>query len=147
MPETIHILCVDDEINILNTIRRQLCDLDVEVHTALLAEEGLRFLHRTEQRVHVVVSDFRMPGMNGVEFLKTVSREWPAVTRILLSGFADGEAVQELLEQKKLFAFVNKPWKAEELQKIIVEAAVLSLDAQNTGLLSDRLSLAMEVTR
>lgn len=146
MPETIHILCVDDEINILNTIRRQLCDLDVEVHAALSAEEGLRFLHRTEP-VHVVVSDFRMPGINGVEFLKTVSREWPAVTRILLSGFADAEEVQKLLEQKNMFAFLNKPWKAEELQKIIIEAALLSLAGHNTGLLSDGLSLTMEATR
>lgn len=146
MPETIHILCVDDEINILNTIRRQLCDLDVEVHAALSAEEGLRFLHRTEP-VHVVVSDFRMPGMNGVEFLKRVSCERPAVTRILLSGFADAEAVQKLLEQKKMFAFLNKPWKAEELQKIIVEAAARSLDGRNTGLLSNGLPLAIEVTR
>lgn len=136
MPETVNILCVDDEINILNTIRRQLCDLDVEVHAALSAEEGLRFLRRTE-RVHVVVSDFRMPGMNGIEFLKTVHREWPAVPRILLSGFADSGVVREALEQKKLFAFLHKPWKAGELQKIIAEAAVLSLAGRDKGHTSD----------
>ena len=131
MPETIRILCVDDEVNVLNVIRRQLCDLDVEVHSALSAEDGLRFLRRTHP-VHVVLSDFRMPGMNGIEFLKTVFRERPAVSRILLSGYADAEAVQEALEQKKLFAFLHKPWKAGELEKIIIEAVVLSLAGHDT---------------
>jgi len=136
MPETIRILCVDDEINILNTIRRQLCDLDVEVHAALSAEEGLRILRQTHP-VHIVISDFRMPGMNGIEFLKTVFCEWPMVTRILLSGLADAGVVREALEQKKLFAFLNKPWKTGELQKIIAEAAALSLEGHDKGLTSD----------
>lgn len=130
MPETIRILCVDDEINILNTIRRQLRDLDAEVHLARSPEEGLEFMRLTHP-VHVVISDYRMSGMNGIEFLRCVFREWPATTRILLSGFADVEAVQDALAQKKLFAFLHKPWKAAELKKIIVEAIALSLDEQN----------------
>jgi DNA-binding NtrC family response regulator len=121
MPEVINVLCVDDEINILNTIRRQLCDLDVKVHGVLSAEDGLRFLRQT-QRIHVVVSDFRMPGMSGIEFLKAVLRERPEASRILLSGYADAAAVQEALAESKLFAFLHKPWKAEELVRIVAEA-------------------------
>lgn len=131
MPETIRILCVDDEINMLNVIRRQLCDLDVEVHAALSPEEGLCFLRRTDP-VHVVLSDFRLPGMNGIEFLNGVSLEFPAVSRILLSGYADAEAVKEALEQHKLFAFLHKPWKASELQKTIIEAVSLSRAGHGT---------------
>lgn len=131
MSETIRILCVDDEINILNTIRRQLCDMDVEVHSALSVEEGLQFMRRTYP-VHVVLSDYRMPGKNGIEFLRCVLREWPATTRILLSGFADVEAVQEALAQKKLFALLHKPWKAAELIKTITEAIAVSLEKQHT---------------
>lgn len=112
---------MDDESYILNVIRRQLCDLDVEVHPVRSAEDGLRFLRQTHP-VHVVLSDYRMPGMDGIEFLGYVSREWPTVTRILLSGFTDAEALQEALEQKRLFAFLPKPWRAEELKKIIAEA-------------------------
>lgn len=137
MSDTIRILCVDDEINMLNVIRRQLSDLDVEVHVALSAEEGLRFL-RLGHPVHVVVSDFRMPGMNGIEFLKTVFRERPAVTRILLSGYADAEAVKKALEEKKLFAFLHKPWKAGELQKIIIEAVALSIAGSVAAVAPDR---------
>ncbi|WP_281184716.1 response regulator [Trichlorobacter lovleyi] len=121
MSEPIRILCVDDEVNILNVIRRQLCDLDVELHPALSAEEGLRFLMHT-QPVQVVISDYRLPGMNGIDFLKKVATEWPAVTGILLSGFADLEVVQDALEQGRLLAVLHKPWKAEELQKLISEA-------------------------
>jgi len=126
MPDKVRILCVDDENNMLNVIRRQLCDLDVQVHVAHSAEEGLQFLRRTYP-VHVVLSDYRMPDMNGVEFLACVSREWPEVSRILLSGFADSGAVNEALEQQNLFAFLHKPWKAAELQTVITEAIALSL--------------------
>ncbi|MFA7403320.1 MAG: response regulator [Pelobacteraceae bacterium] len=131
MPDKIRILCVDDEVNILNTIRRQLCDMDVEVHSALSAEEGLQFMRRTEP-VHVVISDYRMTGMNGIDFLTSVLREWPATTRILLSGFADVDTVQVALAQGQLFALLHKPWKAAELIKTIAEAIALSLEKQHT---------------
>lgn len=131
MPDKIRILCVDDEVNILNTIRRQLCDMDIDVHSALSAEEGLQFMRRTDP-VHVVISDYRMPGMNGIEFLTSVLREWPATTRILLSGFADVDTVQEALAQGQLFALLHKPWKAAELIKTIAEAIALSLEKQHT---------------
>lgn len=122
MSEVIHLLCVDDEINILHTIRRQLCDLDVEVHMVLSAEEGLRFLRKSEEQVQVVLSDFRMPGMNGVEFLRNVFQEYPKTIRILLSGYADAAVVKDALEQKKVFAFLEKPWKSADLQQLIVAA-------------------------
>lgn len=131
MPETIRILCVDDEINILNVIRRQLCDLDAEVHQACSAEEALLFLRRTHP-VHVVLSDYRMPGMNGIEFLKTVSCQWPETSLILLSGFADTPEVSEAMEQPNLFTLLHKPWKSAELLKIITESVVLSLARHDT---------------
>lgn len=122
MSEPIRILCVDDEVYILNVIRRQLCDLDVELHPALSAEEALQFLAHTPP-VQVVISDYRLPGMNGIDFLEKIAAEWPAVTGILLSGFADLEVVQDALEQGRLLAVLHKPWKVEELQKLILAAA------------------------
>lgn len=122
MSEPIRILCVDDEVYILNVIRRQLCDLDVELHPALSAEEALQLLAHTPP-VQVVISDYRLPGMNGIDFLEKIAAEWPAVTGILLSGFADLEVVQDALEQGRLLAVLHKPWKVEELQKLISAAA------------------------
>lgn len=126
MRETIRILCVDDEINILNVIRRQLFDEDYEVHVALTVEDGLRVLGRV-QPVHVVLSDYLMPGMNGIEFLRIVSRDWPRTVGIVISGFADVPAVKSALEKDDLFTFIPKPWKAEVLQRAVAEAVALSL--------------------
>lgn len=120
MPEAIRILCVDDEINILKVIRRQLCDMELEIHTALSAEEGLQFLIRT-QPVQVVISDYRLPGMNGIDFLRQIDSRWPTTAGVLLTGFADLEVVQGALEQDRLLAVLHKPWRAEELQKLISE--------------------------
>lgn len=126
MPETIRILCVDDELPILNVLRRQLFDEDYEIHTALTAEEGLGILRRVRP-VHVVLSDYRMPGMNGIEFLRSVSLDWPDAVGIIISGFADTPLVKQAMEQHDLFAFLSKPWKAEEMRKTVAEAVALSL--------------------
>jgi DNA-binding NtrC family response regulator len=126
MPEIIRILCVDDEPHILNVVRRQLYDEDYEVHTALTAEEGLMILRRVRP-VHVVLSDYRMPGMNGIEFLRCVSLDWPEAVGIVISGFADTSAVKQAMEQHGLFAFIPKPWKAEEMRKTLAEAVAVSL--------------------
>lgn len=125
MPEVIRILCVDDEVNILNVIRRQLCDLDVELHLARSAEEGLTFLRQT-QPVHVVLSDYLLSGMNGIDFLKSVFNEWPATSGILLSGLVGLDTVHEELELINLYAFLHKPWKTKELQKAVLYAAAQS---------------------
>lgn len=114
---------MDDEPCILSVIRRQLCDLDAEVHLELTAEAGLRHLRRTPD-VRVVLTDYRLPGMNGMEFFELAARERPGVRVIMLSGFADSEEVSVALEQKRLFALLRKPWKACELIRLIREAAI-----------------------
>jgi two-component system NtrC family sensor kinase len=126
MPELIRILCVDDEIKILNVVRRQLFDEAFEVLTALTTEEAFEIL-RTVRPIHVVLSDYRMPGMNGLEFLGKVAEEWPAVAGIIISGYADVPAVQQALEKNGLFQFIAKPWKAGEMRKAVAGAAALSL--------------------
>jgi len=126
MPEPIRILCVDDEPKILNVIRRQFFGEDVEVHVALTVEEAFGILRRVRP-IHVVVSDYRMPGMNGLEFLGRVSGDWPAVVGIVISGYADVSAVQQALDKKGLFQFIAKPWKAGEMRKAVAGAAALSL--------------------
>jgi len=126
MSEIIRILCVDDELPILNVIRRQLYDEDYEVHTALTAEEALGILRRVRP-VHVVLSDYRMPGMNGLEFLRRVSQDRPEAVGIIISGFADTPEVKQAMDQHDLFAFLSKPWKAEEMRKTVAEAVALSL--------------------
>ena len=79
------ILFVDDEINILEGYRRQLKKL-FEIEIAQSGEQGLETLARSGPYA-VIVSDFRMPGMNGIEFLARVREEAPDTVRMMLTGF------------------------------------------------------------
>ncbi len=86
------ILLVDDEPNILSALKRSLRKASWQVHTAAGGEEGLQILGR--ERVQVVVSDYRMNGMDGVAFLSRVKEKWPDTQRVMLTGQADMEAIE-----------------------------------------------------
>lgn len=115
MPTTDRILFVDDEKNVLRALQRSFIDEDYEILTAQSGPEALALLER-EIPVSLVVSDYRMPGMNGVELLRKVCEAWPQATRIVLSGFADAPAVVAAINQGKIFRFIPKPWDEEELK-------------------------------
>jgi two-component system NtrC family sensor kinase len=70
----------------------------------------------------VVISDFRMPGMNGVEFLSEVRRRWPDTVRIVLSGYADAGAVVSAINEGQIYKFVAKPWNEHELTVAVANA-------------------------
>jgi len=89
----VRILCVDDERNVLRSLERVFLDDDYEVVTAASGEEGLQIMAGSGDTFQVVVSDYRMPVMNGVEFLKQVYEQWPDTVRIVLSGYADAGAI------------------------------------------------------
>jgi two-component system NtrC family sensor kinase len=118
MNEPIRILCVDDEKNVLRAVERLFLDDEYEMFTALSGEEGLRILER-EKNIQIVLSDYRMPGMNGVEFLREVCRLHPETVRIVLSGYANTEAVVAATNEGEIYKFIPKPWDAEELRSTI----------------------------
>lgn len=115
------ILCVDDERNVLRALERIFLDDDYEIMTAASGEEGLQLLHESPQ-VQVVISDFRMPGMNGVEFLKEVFNCHPETIRIVLSGYADTAAVVAAINEGKIYKFIPKPWNDDELRITVTKA-------------------------
>lgn len=93
-------------------------DDDYEIFLAASAEEGLNIL-RTNEEIQIVISDYRMPGMNGVDFLREVCRNWPDTVRMVLSGYADTVAVVEAINDGQIFKFIPKPWDEEELRTTI----------------------------
>lgn len=114
------ILFVDDEQNILSSMRRQLRK-NFEVHTDTSPESALTKL-REGERFAVVVSDYRMPGMNGVEFLGYVRKLCPDTTRVMLTGFADLDNAIKAVNDGNVFRFLTKPCSEEKLRDNLREA-------------------------
>ncbi len=122
MAEMTKILCVDDERNVLKSLRRLFMDEDdYEILIAESGEEGLEALAANED-ISRVISDYRMPGMNGVDFLSQVYERWPDTIRIVLSGYADTAAVVEAINLGRIYKFIPKPWNDEELRNNVVMA-------------------------
>jgi response regulator RpfG family c-di-GMP phosphodiesterase len=111
------VLFVDDEIGVLNTIRRLFRHADFRVLTATSGKEGLEVLARED--VRLVVSDQRMPLMSGAEFLAQVSEDYPSTIRMVMSGYADIEAVIDAVNQGKITHFLTKPWDTDDLKTTI----------------------------
>jgi len=121
MMENVTILCVDDEANVLRSLKRLFLDEDYEIVTAESGSEGLAILQQ-RQPVQVVISDYRMPEMDGVDFLRQVHERWPETVRIVLSGYADTAAVVSAINEGQIYKFIPKPWNDEELKVTIAKA-------------------------
>jgi len=119
--EEIKILFVDDEKGVLKSIRRLFLDDDYHIIFASSGEEGLDVL-AAESSVQIVISDYKMPGMDGVRFLREVCRRWPDTIRIVFSGYADVAAVVAAINEGQIYKFIPKPWTDEEMKLIISNA-------------------------
>jgi two-component system NtrC family sensor kinase len=143
MDELIRILLVDDEINVLRALERTFLDEEYEVLTASSGSEGLSILQDVSP-VQVVVSDYRMPQMNGVDFLREVRRQWPDTVRIVLSGYADTAVVISAINEGEIYKFIAKPWNDDELRIAIINALErYSLNKKNIEL-TEALSAKIE---
>jgi two-component system NtrC family sensor kinase len=114
-PEQIKILCVDDERNVLRALERIFLDDDYEIVLAGSGEEGLKVMEESGP-FQVVISDYRMPAMNGVEFLKAIYDRWPETVRIVLSGYADASSIVAAINEGHIYRFIPKPWNDDELR-------------------------------
>jgi YesN/AraC family two-component response regulator len=148
MSRKIRILFVDDEQPILNTMRRLFINSGYDILTAESGETGLEII-KNDPPVHIVVSDYRMPGMNGVEFLKTVNARWPETVRLVLSGYADTANVMAAINEGQIFKVITKPWNDDDFKNIIIDAAEKyhiqehNLEASNAWKLIEALPLIM----
>ena len=123
------LLFVDDERRVLTSMRA----LFRREFDVLLANSGAQALEiLTEREVHVVVSDQRMPEMTGVELLAKVKEDYPGSMRILLTGYADLEAVEASINESEVFRYLMKPCPSEELRDS-VRLAVQAARVQNVA--------------
>ena len=114
------ILVVDDEEAILETMTFTFED-DYEVLTSSSARDALALLER-EGPVAVVISDQRMPEMTGVEFLARVFALHPTTVRIILTGFADMDAIIRAINDGHVYAYITKPWEPDQLKQVVRRA-------------------------
>ena len=114
------VLFVDDEVNILASIKRALRREGYEMLMATSAAEGFSLL--AKNRVQVVVSDQRMPDMNGTEFLARVKSMYPETVRMVLSGYSEISAVTDSINKGAVYRFMLKPWNDEQLKEEVFGA-------------------------
>jgi CheY-like chemotaxis protein len=121
------ILFVDDEPSVLDGYRRML-HRDFEVDTATGGEQGLELI-KGSRPYAVVVSDMRMPGMNGAEFLAQVRQTVPETVRMLLTGYSDMDAAIAAVNEGNIFRYLTKPCEKE----VLVKAISLSLEQYHSA--------------
>lgn len=127
------VLCVDDEPNILRALKRALFSLDIELICTESGEQALAIM--TKHKIHVVISDMKMPGMSGAELLEKVAQQYPDTYRIVLTGFADIQTTIQAVNHGKIHRYLQKPWDNNELIHTINEGLeVLKLKDENLHL-------------
>lgn len=122
------IMLVDDEINVLSALKRALLtipfeDLDgerPEIETFVSAKQALARL--ATKPVDILISDYRMPEMSGIDFLAEAVKIQPDVARLVLSGHADLDVVIDAINRVQIFRFINKPWHDFELKTSVIQA-------------------------
>ena len=131
---TITILCVDDEKNILSSLRRLLRTEGYDIQLANSGAEGLDIL--SKMPVDLVLSDMRMPEMNGAQFLEKVYAQYPDTVRILLTGYSEISSTIDAINKGSIYKYISKPWEEHDLKLTLRNAlAARSLEKERDALL------------
>jgi response regulator RpfG family c-di-GMP phosphodiesterase len=111
------ILCVDDEPSILSALRRLFRARGFKVLVAESGQAGLTLLE--SENVDLVISDMRMPEMDGVVFLENVRQRWPHILRLLLTGYADITSIMGAINRGEIYRYIAKPWDDNDILLIV----------------------------
>lgn len=123
------ILLVDDEVNNLQLLRRTLRH-DYNILTASNGKEALEIVEGKGDEIALIVSDQKMPEMEGTEFLKRVAGDYPDIVKILLTGHLDVDAIVDSINDCHLYQYIVKPFDPEEL-KLTIETGIQKFDLMN----------------
>lgn len=139
--DRISILYVDDELNNLVSFKA-VFRIKYNVLTAISGEEAIKILKAN--KINIIITDQRMPQMTGVEFLESILSEFPDPMRILLTGYADMNAVIDAVNKGKIFHYLSKPWNEEELDLAITRAYQVYKQKMDEKEMNDKLALTNE---
>ncbi|MEL7226555.1 MAG: response regulator, partial [Cyanobacteria bacterium J06576_12] len=121
MEEKLKLLVVDDEPDNLDLLYRTF-RRDFRVFKAKSGAEALEILD-TQGEMAIIISDQRMPKMNGTEFLSRTVERFPDTIRMVLTGYTDVEDLVSAINSGKVFKYITKPWNPKKLREVIVQAA------------------------
>lgn len=131
--KAINVLYIDDEEHNLMAFKAAFRRL-FNVFTASSADEGMQIL-ATEQEMHVILSDQRMPKMTGIEFFEAILEKYPEPIRILITGYTDINAVIDAINRGQVYKYLSKPWNADDVKNFIEKAyEVYKLRKENADL-------------
>ncbi|MEM8610683.1 MAG: SpoIIE family protein phosphatase [Cyanobacteria bacterium P01_H01_bin.105] len=119
--EPLKLLVVDDELDNLELLHRTF-RRGYRVYRASSGQDALECLNQHGEMA-IIISDQRMPKMNGTEFLSLTTDRFPDTIRIVLTGYTDVEDLVDAINSGKVFKYITKPWKPNELRQVIDEAA------------------------
>jgi signal transduction histidine kinase len=114
------VLFIDDEEHILTALQRAFGGESYGIATTTSVDEAMDAIR--QGNIKVVVCDQRMPGVSGVEFLRTVKEQYPDIVRILFTGYTDFSTVEEAINLSEAYRFITKPWNTQELKSIMHQA-------------------------
>lgn len=118
------VMLIDDEVLVLRALTRTIRPFfeDADVHLETFSDPELALLRCAEVSFDVVMSDYRMPQINGADFLGLVKRLQPDAVRIVLSASTDFKEVSNAINRAEIFRYLAKPWEADELKSVLVLA-------------------------
>ncbi len=134
------ILCVDDENKIISALKRQFRNSKYSVVTTTDPQQAVELLD--QHNISVVISDYRMPVMTGLELLAKIKEKNPSIVRLLLTGESNLDLVVRAINEGAIFKFISKPWDREELNLIVDEAYEHYEQSRN----KERLAKALETS-
>lgn len=120
------ILCVDDNEDHLALFERTF-ENHYDTHSARSGHEALEILRQRD--IHLILSDQRMPGMTGVQLFEAIQEEYPDPVRMILTSYADVDAIIRAINAGRIYRFISKPWDEKQL-KVILDRALESYDLE-----------------
>ena len=132
----INVLFVDDEESILRSIKGLFINDSFSIETTSNLDKAIDIIEN--ENIKVIFVDYRMPKITGVEFLKKIKKEYPDIIRILFTGYADIQAIEEAINEVQVYHFVSKPWDITDLKVTVSNAiAYYDLTKDNKMLVED----------
>ncbi len=115
-----NVLFIDDEEHILTALQRAFIGEPYGIVATTSVVEAMDTIRKG--KIKVVISDQRMPGVSGVEFLRNIKEQYPDIVRILFTGYTDFSTVEEAINLSEAYRFITKPWNTQELKSIVHQA-------------------------